>query len=94
MERPRTLQEVGGVTAAILAGEHDAELQYIHQACGARLKRMFRKGQRVRLVGTRNVELDLKVGTIEKVNTKTISVEIPEVGIYNVSPNLLELVVA
>ena len=87
----KTWDEVGGVALAIINGEHDKDLSYIHQACGIRLKRMFRKGQQVRLVGTGNVELDLKVGTIEKVNTKSVSV-ITDVGGYNVSPNLLELV--
>lgn len=89
----KTWEEVGGVALAIVNGEHDKDLQYIHQACGARLKRMFRKGQKVRLVDTGNVELDFKVGVIEKVNTKSVSVRIPDVGGYNVSPNLLELVV-
>ena len=84
--------DVGGVPLQIINGEHDKDLQYIHQACGARLKRMFRKNQQVRLVGTGRVELDFKVGIIEKVNTKSVSVRIPDVGSYNVSPNLLELV--
>lgn len=88
----KTWDEVGGVALEIIQGKHDKDLSYIHQACGQRLKRMFRKGQQVRLVGTNSVELEFKVGVIEKVNTKSISVRIPDVGGYNVSPNLLELV--
>lgn len=88
----KTWEEVGGVALAIINGEHDADLQYIHQACGQRLKRMFRKGQRVKLVGTKSVELEGKLGTIEKVNTKSVSVFVDERGGFNVSPNLLELV--
>ena len=88
----KTWDEVGGVALQIINGEHDKDLQYIQQACGQRLKRMFRKGQKVRLVDTGSVELDFKVGTIEKVNTKSVSVTIPDVGAYNVSPALLELV--
>ena len=92
MTRPKTWDEVGGVAQAIINGEHDADLSYIQQACRQRIKRMFRRGQRVKLVGTKSVELDGKIGTIQKVNTKTISITIPDVGEYNVSPNLLELV--
>ncbi len=88
----RTWEEVGGVANEIIKGEHDADIQYIQQACVQRFKRMFRKGMRVRLVGTGNVELDFKEGVIEKVNTKTVSVAIPGTAGYNVSPNLLELV--
>lgn len=88
----RTWEDVGGVAHAIIKGEHDADLQYIQQACTQRFKRMFRKGQRVRLINTGNVELEFKEGVIEKVNTKTVSVAIPGTAGYNVSPNLLELV--
>lgn len=87
----KTWDEVGGVALAIINGEHDSDLQYIQQACGQRIKRMFRKGQRVKLVGTTNVELEGKVGTIEKVNTKTISIWLDDGGGFNVSPNLLEV---
>ena len=88
----KSWNDVGGVALEIVNGEHDKDLQWIYQACGARLKRMFRKGQQVRLVDTGSVELDFKIGTIMKVNTKSVSVSIPDVGDYNVSPNLLELV--
>ena len=92
MSRPKTWDEVGGVANQIIKGEHDSDLQYIQQACAQRFKRMFRKGQRVKLVGTKSVELDGKIGVIQKVNTKTVTITILNVGEYNVSPNLLEIV--
>jgi hypothetical protein len=88
----RTWEDVGGIALEIIRGEHDADLQYIQQACGQRIKRMYRKGQRVKLVGTKNVELDGKIAVITKVNTKTLSITIPDVGEYNVSPALVEAI--
>jgi hypothetical protein len=93
--------KIGPVTIqGIVDGAHDADLDIIVQAAKARLKFKFRKGQRVRLVGTKNVELDGKEAIITKVNQKTISVAIGEKdewgfypeGEYNVSPGLLEVV--
>ena len=89
----KTWEDIGGVAHAIVKGEHDADLHWINQACKQRIKQMFRKGQKVRIVGTGTPELDFKQGFIDKVNTKTISVDLgDELGIYNVSPNLVELV--
>lgn len=90
---------------AIMRGEHDASLDYLASACTARIKNRFRKGAKVRLTGTSRIEIDGKVGTILKVNQKTVSVGIgdpqteygytyyPE-GEYNVPPRMLESVQA
>lgn len=59
---------------------------------------MFRPGLRVRLVGTRNPELDGQVGTVVKVNPKRVTVGLGErdrFGFereYNVPASMLELV--
>jgi hypothetical protein len=88
--------EVGGVAEAIINGQHDADLEYIQIACQARMKRMFRAGQRDRAVGTSNPEVDGKQGVIEKVNAKTIKVVLDEqrgTGTwYNFPPRMLEVV--
>jgi hypothetical protein len=97
----KLLKDTCTIAAEILDGQHDDDLDYIAQACKARLKARFRKGQRVVLRGTRNVELDGKEATILKVNAKTISVGVgePKVefgytfysdGEFNVPPALLE----
>lgn len=95
--------EAGPITVqGIVNGDHDAVLDIVVQAAKARLKFKFRKGQRIRLTGTRNVELEGKEGVITKVNQKSISVGLGEAttdqfgtiyadGEYNVSPNLLEV---
>ena len=101
----KSFESIGGVPAAIMRGEHDEDLDYISQACSARLKTRFRKGSKVRLVGTRNVEIEGKIGTVIKVNPKRIAVGLgdpdlsfgtrnpyyPE-GSYNVPPSMLEAV--
>lgn len=84
--------EIGGVAEAIANGEHDDQLEYIQIACKGRLKRMFRQGQRVRLKGTSNVELEGAEGIVEKVNAKSVSVTIPDHGSYNVPPRMLEVI--
>lgn len=101
---PQWSEEIGPVTVqGIVDGQHDDGLDIIVQAAQARLKFRFRKGTRIRLTGTRNVNLEGKEGVITKVNQKTISVGLgaPTTdvygttyadGEYNVSPNLLEVV--
>jgi hypothetical protein len=98
--------KVGGFPLEIMEGKHDDNLESIQNACKVRLKSMFRKGQRCRLTGTHNVELDGKLVTIIKVNAKSISVGVgePEIvggrrnppyfpeGSYNVPPRMLEAV--
>ena len=91
------------IAVAIMQGQHDSELETIANACKVRLKQMFRKGQKVKLVGTKNVDIDGKIATITKVNQKSISIGIgtpktefgstyyPE-GEYNVPPRMLEAV--
>jgi len=93
--------KVGGVPLEIMEGKHDDVLESIQNACKTRLKVRFRKGQKCRLIGTHNVELDGKTVTIIKVNAKSISVGVgdptneygetyyPE-GSYNVPPRMLE----
>lgn len=91
------------IAIAIMQGQHDSELETIANACKVRLKQMFRKGQKVKLVGTKNAEIDGKIGRIVKVNQKSITVGIgePKVefgeqywpeGSYNVPPRMLEAV--
>ena len=94
-------EKAGGVALAIMRGEHDAELDYIRQACTQRLKSRFRKNMRCRLKDTKNVQIEGKECVILKVNQKSITVGIGEPkteygstwypdGEYNVSPKLLE----
>lgn len=87
----------------IMDGELDADLTYILEACAARKKNMYRKGTKIRLVGTKNVSLDGKEGVVTKVNAKTVSVGIgapstefgmtyyPD-GEYNVPLSMLEVI--
>lgn len=93
--------DAGEVALAIMRGDHDEMLRHIQQACTTRLKGMWRKGMRVKLVGTRSVDLEGREAVILKVNTKTIAVGVGtattdqwgttyEGGEYNVSPNLLQ----
>jgi hypothetical protein len=90
--------KAGGVALEIMEGKHDAHLNTIADACNKRLKAMFRKGQQVRLTGTRNVELEGQVGVVLKVNPKRITVGLGERGQfgyeseYNVPPHMLEVV--
>ena len=94
MAQRRTWEDIGGVANAIIKGEHDDDLWWISQACGQRLKRVFRKGQRVKVVGTDNPALYEKMGTVKQVNPKTIGVDVEGVGRMNFSPNLLQAVPA
>jgi hypothetical protein len=67
------------------------------------LNRQFRKGAKVRLVGTGNAELEGKVGVVIRVNQKSVAVGVGEYdpqwggsyseGSYNVPPRMLEAVV-
>lgn len=88
----RSWEEVGGVALAITKGDHDVDLEYIQMACTQRLKRRFRKGQRIKLTGTGNVMLEGAVGVITQPNVKTISVQLDEHGPYKVPPRMLEVV--
>lgn len=91
---------VGGIPLAIVKGEHDDVLESIQNACKVRVKSMFRKGQKCKLVGTKSVELDGKIVTILKVNAKTVSVGVGDPnnwggydeGSYNVPPRMLEAI--
>lgn len=78
----RLLKDTCETARAIMAGELDSDLGWIAQACKARLKRMYVKGAQVRLVGTKNPEFEGKVGTIMKLNTKTVSVGVGEKDDY------------
>lgn len=93
--RPRVaqlLRDTCALAAAIEDGEHDADLDFIHQAVQQRRKRMFRYGARVRLTGTRSVELDGREGTVLKVNARKVTVRLDDDREYNVPTGMLELV--
>lgn len=90
--RSRLLSDTCPLADAILSGEHDADLDYIHQAVQARRKSMFRYGARVRLTGTRSVDLDGREGTVLKVNARKVSVRLDDGREYNVPTGMLELV--
>lgn len=60
----------------ILDGDLDELLQDIEHAMYFRKRNRFRKGSQVRLVNTRNPSLDGQVGTILKINAKTITVRV------------------
>ena len=83
--------KTGGIALEIMEGKHDDNLESIAQACKSRVKSMFRKNQRVKLINTRNVELDGAQGMIEKVNSKTVSVILDDGRSYNVPPRMLEV---
>jgi hypothetical protein len=105
MAARKLLKDTCPLAAAILAGDHDADLANILAAAQARTKSMWRKGMAVRFVGTKNPALEGKTGTILKVNTKTITVGAGDLvvrdqgtpweykdwsgGEWNVSPGLL-----
>jgi hypothetical protein len=97
--------DAGEVALAIMRGDHDDMLRHIQQACTTRLKGLWRKGMKVKLVGTRSVDLEGKEAVILKVNQKSITVGFGtattdqwgttyEGGEYNVSPSLLQRVEA
>lgn len=83
------LKETSPIAAAILAGEHDAEIGYIQQACSARLKRQFRKGLHVEV--TEGSVMGAR-GTVIKVNPKRISVDLGADGQWNVPPSMLRVI--
>lgn len=83
------LRETSPIAAAILAGDHDDELDYIQQACSARLKRRFRKGMPVEVIEGRVMGAR---GTVIKVNPKRISVDLGADGQWNVPPSMLRVV--
>ena len=67
------------VYEAILRGDFDGEgLEDLEHAVSIRRKTMFRPGTKVRLVGTRNPELEGREGVIVKVNPKRITVGLGE----------------
>lgn len=108
MAARRLIRDTCEIAAAIIDGKYDADLGYIAEAVQARKKAMYRKGVKVRLVGTKNPSLDGKVGTVLKVNATRISVGVGEKktegagtpfayevwsdGEYNVPPSMLEIV--
>lgn len=93
------LRQQGPVYAAILDGEYDGRrLEDLEHAISTRKKMMFRPGTKVRLVGTKNVEIDGKIGTVIKPGPKRISVGLGEKNQfgyeaqYNVPVAMLEVV--
>lgn len=99
----RLLRDTCEIAAKIIDGDYDGDLAYIAQAVQARKKTMYRKGSKVKLVGTRNVEIDGKVGTVLKVNATRVTVGLGEPttdqfgttwseGEFNVPPAMLEVV--
>ncbi|HSE44255.1 MAG TPA: hypothetical protein VLA89_02890 [Gemmatimonadales bacterium] len=88
----RQWSDIGGLPYAIIQGEHDDDLSYIQMACKQRLKRLYRKGARVRLVGLDNPTVDGCEGRIEKTNQKSVTVILDDGRGYNVVPEFLELV--
>lgn len=81
------------VLTAILDGEYDWRLlEDIDHAISIHKKVTFRRGTRVKLIGTRNVEIDGKIGTVEKVNSNRVSVLLEDGGGFNVPPAMLEVV--
>ena len=103
----RLLKDTCPLAAEILAGEHDNDLPHIIAAAQNRQKMRFRKGSRVRIVGTNDATMG-KEGTVLKVNPKTIQVgvgektygdwdtekQFPEYenGTWNMTPNFLEAI--
>jgi hypothetical protein len=93
------------IVQQIIDGQHDEELDMIQQAAKYRLKNLWRKRQTIRLEGTKNPDLEGKIGVIVKVNQKSITVGLGEAttdqwgttyagGEWNVSPSLLRKVEA
>lgn len=78
----RELRDMNEMSRQIIDGEVDEHLESIAQAVQARKRMIFRPGTRVRLHGTRNVELDGAEGVVMKVNAKRITVGIGEYRDY------------
>lgn len=83
--------KAGGIALEIMEGKHDDDLDTIAQACKVRLKSMFRKNQKVKLVNTRNLDFEGAIGTVDKVHTKTVAVAVNGT-VLNVPPHMLEAV--
>lgn len=92
------------IVQAILDGAHDDDLDLIVQAAKARTKNLWRKGTRIRLIGTKNPALEGKEGVITGVNARSIAVGLGEVkrhewgteyadGEFNVPTHMLEKIV-
>jgi len=75
MATTKTWRDASPVAAEIIEGKHDEELNYISQACSARLKQMFRKGARIEVISGQKMGI---TGTVLKVNPKRISVGLGE----------------
>jgi hypothetical protein len=99
----RKAQNYSPLVKAILAGEHDGDLEMIQSAAAHRVKTMFRKGVTVRVTREcSNPELVGKTGTVIKANQKTVSVGIGNLirsewgnhydHEYNFPPRMLEAV--
>lgn len=104
MARQR-ISETCDLAKAIIAGDHDSDLEFIIQAAQHRKKVMFRKGTLVRIV--EKGELFGKTGVVLKVNPTRISIGIGSVvmegegtpwayemyseGEWNIPPRMLEL---
>lgn len=104
----RLIKDTCQIAGEIIDGEHDDDLDYILQAVKARQKTRFRKGSRVRIVGSKDIRTEGKEGVVLKVNQKSISVGLGEKvvhgegtgfsydeftdGEWNFSPSLLEVI--
>jgi hypothetical protein len=71
-------EDYPAVVTEILEGKHDADLDYIAQACKARVKRMFRRGQRVTITECSDPKLRGREAVVVKVNQKTVSIAVGE----------------
>lgn len=95
-----SLRKKNPVFASILDGDFDgAGLEDLVHAIAIRKKTMFRPGTKVRAVGTKNPEIDGKVGVVLKVNATRISVGLGEKqpwggyeDEYGFPPRMLEVV--
>lgn len=104
----RLIKDTCQIAAEIIDGEHDDDLDYILQAVKSRQKTRFRKGSRVRIVGSKDIRTEGKEGVVLKVNQKSVSVGLGEKivhgdgtefsfhdyadGEWNFSPSLLEVI--
>jgi transcription antitermination factor NusG len=74
---------------AILAGDHDADLDRIDRAIRSRKQRMFRPGTRVRVIDGRTAGEE---GIVTKVNLKRISVQLDNGSGWLVPVQMLEVI--
>lgn len=82
-------KDASPIAAAIMNGEHDDEIDYISQACTARLKGLFRKGNKVEVTSGRLLG---KTGVILKMNQKRASVEVYGEGVWNIPPHMMRVI--